>query len=160
VLILVLKPYKVGDVIEANGVTGAVTEIQIFYTVIDLPTKQRVVIPNGQLSNNLIKNYSVHETRRMDVVIGIAYDDDIDKAKSVLSEIIAADSRFLKDPAPKFFVNALGDNSVNINVRAFTTNEDYWDALGDIYETVKKRFDQEGLNFPFPQRDVHLYNEK
>jgi len=160
VLILALKPYKVGDVIEANGVTGAVTEIQIFYTILDLPTKQRVVIPNAQLSNNLIKNYSVHDTRRMDVVIGIAYDDDIDKAKSVLADILAADSRFLKDPAPSLFVSELGDSAVNINVRAYTTNEDYWAALGDIYEVVKKRFDKEGLNFPFPQRDIHVFNEK
>lgn len=160
VLILILKPFKVGDVIEGAGVTGSVREIQIFYTFLTTPTGQEIMVPNGSLSNNSIMNYSYNESRRLDMTFGIGYDDDIDKAKSILHEIAAAEKRFLDDKGITIFVEALADSSVNIRLRGWTMNGDYWDVMGGLNEIVKKAFDEAGIGIPYPQMDLHLVEDK
>ena len=160
VLILLLKPFKVGDFIDGAGHSGTVREIQIFYTYITTASNQEVIIPNGKLSNDAIKNYSFHDTRRMELVYGIGYEDDIDKAKSILQRLLDEETRLLKDPAPMMFVQTLADSSVNIEVRAWANRPDYWDIRWNFPEKVKKAFDEAGISIPFPQRDVHLFQEK
>ena len=149
-LILLLKPFKVGDFIEGNGQTGTVREIQIFYTYLTSPSGQEIVIPNAQLSNNTVKNYSFHPERRLDMTFGIGYGDDIDKAKEVISGLANAESRFIADKGITLFVEALADSSVNIRLRAWTSNDDYWDIYNNFNEKVKKAFDKEGIGIPFP----------
>lgn len=158
VLILILKPFKVGDFVEANGVVGTVREIQVFYTYITTGQNQEVIIPNGSLSNNAVKNYSFHGTRRMDLTFGIGYTDSIDDAKKILSELLENDERVLKDPAYSIFIEALADSSVNFHVRAWSTNENYWGIVNGMNEKVKKAFDAASINIPFPQMDVHVHN--
>lgn len=160
VLILLLKPFKVGDFIEAGSYSGTVREIQIFYTYLTTVQNQEIVIPNGDLSNNAVKNYSFHDTRRMDMIYGIGYDDDIDLAKSILERLVNAEERFLKDPAHMIFVEELADSSVNLHIRAWSTRADFWDIYYHFPEKVKKAFDEAGVSIPFPQRDVHFYQEK
>lgn len=160
VLILMLKPFKVGDFIEANGHSGTIREIQIFYTYMTTVQNQEIVIPNGDLSNNAIKNYSYHDTRRLDMTFGIGYSDDIDKAKGILEHLVKADNRILPEPALTIFINELADSSVNIHVRAWAKSSDFWDIHNNFNEKVKKAFDAEGVSIPFPQRDVHLFQEK
>ncbi|MDO6441496.1 MULTISPECIES: mechanosensitive ion channel family protein [unclassified Marinobacter] len=157
VLILLFKPFKVGDVIEAQGFLGSVREISILYTIVDTFDNRRVVIPNGQLSNSSLTNMSVYDTRRCDMSFGIGYGDDIDKAKSIVMRLISEDERALKDPAPIVVVGSLGDSSVNLTVRAWTKAGDLWPFNWDMQERVKKAFDAEGISIPFPQRDVHMY---
>ncbi|QNR22812.1 mechanosensitive ion channel family protein [Croceimicrobium hydrocarbonivorans] len=160
VLILILKPFKVGDFIEGAGVSGTVREIQIFYTFLTTPTGQEIMVPNGSLSNNSIVNYSYNSTRRLDMTFGIGYGDDIDKAKAILHEIAGAENRFLEDKGVTIFVEALADSSVNIRLRAWTTNGDYWDVLNGLNEKVKKAFDGAGVGIPFPQMDLHLVEDR
>lgn len=160
VLILLLKPFKVGDFIEANGLSGTVREIQIFYTYITTVQNQEIVIPNGDLSNNAVKNYSFHDTRRMDMTYGIGYNDNIDLAKGVLERLVKEETRFLQEPAHVIFVEELADSSVNLHVRAWAKNSDFWDIYLHFPEKVKKEFDAEGISIPFPQRDIHLFQEK
>ncbi len=155
VLILILKPYKVGDYIEAQGNAGTVKAVQIFNTVLNTPDNRRVFIPNGAVSNGTITNFSVEETRRMDLVFGIGYDDDLEKAKNVLQEMATADERLLTDPAPFIAVKELADSSVNLMVRIWCKKEDYWDVHFDWQNKVKQRFDKENISIPFPQRTVH-----
>ena len=157
VLILLFKPFKVGDVIEAQGFLGSVREISILYTIVDTFDNRRVVIPNGQLSNSSLTNMSVYDTRRCDMSFGIGYSDDIDKAKAIVLRLISEDERALKDPAPLVVVGSLGDSSVNLTVRAWTKAGDLWPFNWDMQERVKKAFDAEGISIPFPQRDVHMY---
>ncbi|NVD35853.1 mechanosensitive ion channel family protein [Marinobacter lutaoensis] len=157
VLILIFKPFKVGDVIDAQGYVGTVREISILYTVLDTFDNRRVVIPNGQLSNASLTNVSAYETRRCDMTFGIGYGDDIDKAKAICRRLIEADERALKEPAPVVVVGGLGDSSVDLTVRAWTKSSDLWPFYWDMQERVKKAFDAEGISIPFPQRDVHLY---
>lgn len=157
VLILLLKPFKVGDFIEANGFSGSVREIQIFYTYITTGQNQEVVIPNASLSNNAVKNYSFHNTRRLDMTFGIGYTDDIDKARTILNGLITGDQRILKDPGHSIFIEALADSSVNFHVRAWSSNSDFWDINNGFNEKVKKAFDEAGINIPFPQMDVHVH---
>lgn len=159
VLILLLKPFKVGDFIEANGFSGTVREIQIFYTYITTTSNQEIVIPNGDLSNNAVTNYSFHDTRRIDMTFGIGYDDDIDQAKKILREIVESDSRILKDKGVDIFLEELADSSVNFHVRAWAKSSDFWDIFNNMNEKVKKAFDAAGISIPFPQRDVHLFQE-
>lgn len=158
VLILLLKPFKVGDFIEGASHMGTVREIQIFYTYITTPAGQEIVIPNGQLSNNSVKNYSYHPTRRLDMTFGIGYTDDIDKAKQIIQNLANDEKRFLEEQGITIFVEALADSSVNIRLRAWATNEDYWDIYNNFNEKVKKAFDKEGVGIPFPQMDVHVHN--
>ena len=156
VMILVFKPFKVGDVINAQGHTGSVKAIQIFNTILTTPDNKVIIIPNGGLSTNSMTNFSAMDTRRVDWSFGIAYGDDVAKAEEVLLKLIAADKRILKDPAPFIAVGALADNSVNITVRVWVNAADYWGVFFDMNKSVYNTFGNEGLNFPFPQMDVHL----
>jgi len=160
VLILLLKPFKVGDFIDTGSHSGTVREIQIFYTYLTTPTNQEIIVPNGDLSNNAVKNFSFHETRRIDFTFGIGYDDNIDQAKEILMELITSEDKVMKDPAPMVFIENLNDSSVDFRVRAWSANSDYWDIVNSMSEKVKKSFDNAGVSIPFPQRDIHVFNEK
>ena len=160
VLIIIFKPFGLGDFIEAGGTMGSVDEISIFTTVVNTPDNKKVIVPNSGIMSGNITNYSAHENRRVDLVAGIGYGDDIDKAKTVLEGILAADERILKDPAPTIAVVELADSSVNLVVRPWVKGLDYWGVYFDTTETIKKRFDEEGISIPFPQQDVHLYEHK
>ncbi len=159
VLILIFRPFKVGDTIEAEGHLGAVAEILILYTVVNTFDNRRVVIPNRNLSNGTLVNVSIYDTRRCDMTFGIHYDDDIDKAKAILQRLFDEDERSLKDPAPRICVGSLGDNSVNLMFRPWVATDDLWPYYWDMHEKVKKAFDEAGITIPFPQRDVHVYNK-
>ncbi|HKL62177.1 MAG TPA: mechanosensitive ion channel domain-containing protein [Woeseiaceae bacterium] len=159
VLVIIFRPYKVGDYIEAAGVAGTVDEVQIFNTVMNTPDNKRIIVPNSQITGGIITNYSAHETRRVDFTFGIGYADDIDKAKKIIEEVLTTDERVLEDPAPQIVVAELADSSVNIVARPWAKAADYWGLKFDVTETVKKRFDAEGISIPFPQRDVHVYYE-
>lgn len=160
VLILIFKPFKVGDAIEAQGYTGTVIEIQILYTILNTFDNRRVVIPNGNLSNSSMINISAYDTRRCDMTFGIGYDDDIDKAKAICARLIGEDERALSEPAPLVVVGALGESSVDLTVRAWTKSSDLWPFYWEMQEKVKKAFDEAGISIPYPQRDVHMYQEK
>ena len=159
VMILFFKPYKVGDVIEAQGYIGSVKEIQIFVTILTTPDNKTVLIPNGPLATGSMINYSTQATRRVDWEFGISYGDDIDKAYAQLKKLIAADERILKDPEPFMALKTLADSSVNIVVRAWVNSPDYWAVHFKMNEEVYKTFADAGLSFPFPQMDVHLQKE-
>lgn len=156
VIILIFKPFKVGDVITAQGFTGSVFEIQIFNTVLKTPDNKHIIIPNGTLSTGSLVNFSNEETRRVDWTFGIGYGDDIDKAKQVLLQLIQADVRIKKDPEPFIAVSELGDNSVNLTVRVWVNSTDFGGVFFAMNESVYKTFDKEGLTIPYPQMDVHL----
>lgn len=157
VLIIIFRPYKIGDFIEAGGVAGSVDEVQIFTTVLKTPDNKRVIVPNGQIMGGTITNYSAHATRRVDLVASVSYEDDSDRVREVLTEILAADSRVLADPAPTIQMNAHRDSSIDWIVRPWVKTEDYWAVYWDLTEAIKRRFDAAGISIPFPQRDVHLY---
>jgi small conductance mechanosensitive channel len=157
VMILIFKPFKVGDVINAQGYTGAVREIQIFNTILKTPDNKTIIIPNGGLSNSSMVNYSTEELRRVDWTVGIGYGDDADKARAVIRKMCDEDSRILKDPVVFIGVSELADSSVNFAVRAWVNAADYWDVFFALNENVYKTFDKEGLNIPFPQMDVHVH---
>ncbi len=157
VLILLFKPFKVGDVVETQGYTAKVEEIQIFNTILKTPDNKTVIIPNGPISNGSIVNYSTEAQRRVDFTFGIGYDDDIAKAKSVLTQLLADDPRVLNDPAPFVALGELADSSVNFTVRAWVNSVDYWDVYFDMMEKVKQAFDANKLSIPYPQQDVHLF---
>jgi small conductance mechanosensitive channel len=157
VLIIAFRPYKVGDFIEGGGVSGTVEEVQIFTTVLKSPDNKRIIVPNSQIMNAEIVNYSSNETRRVDLVIGCGYSDDLDKVRKVLEDIVAADDRVLKEPATNIAVVELGDSSVKFVVRPWVNGSDYWPVHFALTEQIKKRFDEEGIAIPYPQRDVHVY---
>jgi len=159
VMILLFKPYKVGDVIEAQGYVGGVKEIQIFTTILTTPDNKTVLIPNGPLATGSLINYSTQPTRRVDWVFGISYGDDLDKAFAVLKGLIAADDKILKDPEPFMALHALADSSVNIVVRVWVNSPDYWAVFFNMNEQVYKTFAKAGLSIPFPQMDVHLQKD-
>lgn len=159
VIILLLKPFKVGDFIEAQGHMGTVTEIQIFNTILKTPDNKTIYIPNGGLSTNSLINYSTEPFRRVDFKFGISYGETVEKAKKVLNEIIVADKRILNEPAEPFIaVSELADNSVNIVVRIWTKTEDYWGVYFDINEKVYQEFNKNDIAIPFPQLSVHMNN--
>lgn len=160
VMLLIFKPFKVGDFIDAQGFMGTVSEIQIFNTILKTPDNKTIIIPNGGLSTGAMTNFSTEPTRRVDFSFGIGYSDDIDKAKSVMEGLIATDRRIHKDPAPFIAVSELADSSVNFAVRVWADSGDYWGIHFDLIENVKKAFDEDGISIPFPQTDVHVYNEK
>ena len=160
VLMIIFRPFKVGDYIEAGGTSGTVEEIQIFTTQLKTADNKTVIVPNDKIFGDKIVNYTTKGTRRVDMTFGIGYDDDIDKARSVILEIINGDGRMLKDQAPVVAVSELADSTVNFTVRAWTKSGDYWGFLWDTTEAVKKRFDAEGIGIPYPQQDVHLYQHK
>ncbi len=159
VMILLFKPFKVGDTIEAQGQSGTVREIQVFNTILATPDNKIIIIPNGGLSTGLMKNYSREATRRVDWEFGIAYGDDYTKAKAVIARLLDADGRVLKDPAYFIALTSLGESSVNIVVRAWVNAGDYWGVYFDMNEKVYKTFAEENLNIPFPQLDVHLHGK-
>ena len=159
VMILIFKPFKVGDVIDAQGYLGSVSQIQIFNTILKTPDNKTIIIPNGGLSTSSMTNYSTEPQRRVDWTIGIGYGDDVDKAKSVIKNLCDEDSRILKEPELFIAVSELADSSVNFAVRAWVNAENYWPVFFELNEKVYKTFGKEGLNIPFPQMDVHLHKE-
>lgn len=160
VMLLILKPFKVGDYIEAQNYAGTVQEIQIFHTILHTPDKKTIIIPNGPLSNGSAVNFSTSPLRRVDWTFGISYSDNIDKAKQLIMDLLQRDQRILQDPAPFTGVISLGDSSVNIVTRAWVNSADYWNVFFEINELVKKTFDAQGVSIPFPQRDVHIFLAK
>lgn len=159
VLILFFKPFRVGDFIEGQGYSGKVREIGLFCTSLNTPDNKRVILPNGGLSSGSIVNYSAEDVRRVDLVFGIGYDDDIKKAKEILNKLVNDHPLTLDDPAPVVAVLALADSSINFAVRPWVKSADYWTVHFELHEQVKLTFDSEGISIPFPQRDVHLYQE-
>jgi small conductance mechanosensitive channel len=160
VLMIIFRPFKAGDFIEGAGVAGVVEGVQIFATQLKTPDNKTIIVPNAKMMGDNITNYSAKDTRRVDMVIGVGYGDDLKKVREILEDILAKDDRILEDPAPTIGVLELGDNSVNFAVRPWVKTEDYWGAYFDVTETVKRRFDEEGISIPYPQRDVHLYEYK
>ncbi|NDV90214.1 mechanosensitive ion channel [Alteromonas sp. 345S023] len=159
VMLLVFKPFKSGDFVEAGGTAGTVKKIGIFTTTMTSPDNKEIIVPNGGIYGGNITNFSAKDTRRVDMVVGIGYDADLLKAKNILLEMIAADDRILKDPAPTVAVAELADSSVNFIVRPWVKSADFWGVKFDFTEAVKLRFDKEGISIPFPQMDVHLHKE-
>ncbi|MBU2979436.1 mechanosensitive ion channel domain-containing protein [Alteromonas sp. C1M14] len=157
VMLLVFKPFKAGNFVEAAGTAGSVNKIGIFTTTMTTPDNKEIIIPNGAIYSGTITNFSAKETRRVDMVVGIGYDADLKKAKAILNEMVAADDRILQDPAPTVAVSELADSSVNFVVRPWVKASDFWGVKFDFTEAVKLRFDQEGISIPFPQMDVHLH---
>ncbi len=158
VLMIVFRPFKKGDFIEGAGAAGIIEEVHIFNTVMRTGDNKTIIIPNGSLMGGNIVNYSTKPTRRLDLVIGIGYDDDIKKAKLVLEELMQNEARILKDPAPTIGLLELADSSVNFAVRPWINSADYWGVHFDLLESIKLRFDQEGISIPYPQQDIHLHN--
>lgn len=159
VLIILLKPFKVGDWIEAQGISGSVVEISLFYTKLDTFGNQRAVIPNGELSNDNIINYSYNGTRKENLTFGISYDDDIKKAKEVLTNLVKEQKDILTDPAPQIIVSELADSSVNFSVRYFAPIGVFWDIHWYMIEEAKIRLEEAGMTIPYPQRDLYLYDQ-
>lgn len=157
VILLILKPFKVGDFIEAQGYSGTVNSIQIFNTVLKTPDNKTIIIPNGGLSTGSMINYSTEAKRRVDWTVGIGYGDDIDKARKILLEILKADERVHKDPAPFIQVSELADSSVNLATRVWVDAGDYWGVFMETNEKIYNEFNKQGINIPFPQMDVHLH---
>jgi small conductance mechanosensitive channel len=157
VMIIIFRPFKAGDYVEAGGVSGSIEAVHIFNTIMKTPDNKEVIVPNSKITGDNIVNYSANEMRRVDMVFGIGYGDDIRKAKNILVQILGSDPRVLKDPAPTVAVSELGDSSVNFVVRPWVKTADYWAVYFDITEKVKLTFDEQNVSIPFPQRDVHLF---
>ncbi len=157
VMLLVFRPFRVGDYIEAGGSAGSVEEIHIFTTKLKTPDNKVIFVPNSKIAGDNITNYSLEENRRVDMSFGIGYSDDIDKAKKIIYKILSEDERVLKNPEPQIVVSELADSSVNFSVRPWVHKSDYWGVYFDTIEKVKKAFDEEGVSIPFPQTDVHLF---
>jgi len=160
VLMLIFKPFNVGDFIEGGGVSGAVEEIGIFNTELKSPDNKKIIVPNAKMTGDNIVNYTAKDCRRVDIVAGVGYGDDLDKVRNVLEDILSGEERILKDPAPTIGVLELADSSVNFAVRPWVKTADYWDVYFAMQESIKKRFDAEGISIPFPQQDVHLYKSE
>ncbi len=159
VMILLFKPFKVGDFIEAQGHGGVVKEIQIFHTILETPDGRTIILPNAPVSNGALVNKTTRPERRVDITVGIGYGDDIDKARKVIQSVVDKDERILKDPATDILVAELGDSSVNFAIRMWVKSADYWGVYFGTREAVKKAFDKEGISIPFPQTDVHLFKQ-
>jgi len=159
VMLLVFKPFKSGDFVEAGGTAGTVNKIGIFTSTMTTPDNKEIIVPNGAIYSGTITNFSAKETRRVDMVVGIGYDADLLKAKQVLQEMVEADPRILQEPAPTIAVAELADSSVNFVVRPWVQSADFWGVKFDFTEAVKLRFDKEGISIPFPQMDVHLHKD-
>jgi len=156
-LMLIFRPFKVGDYVEAAGVAGTVEVIQIFTTTLKTPDNKTVIIPNASVTGDNIVNWTVKGTRRVDMVFGIGYDDDIDKAKQIITDVLAKDERILNDPPTQIAVSELADSSVNFVARPWVNIADYWGVYFDAMENIKKAFDEAGVSIPYPQQDVHMY---
>ncbi|HBS42465.1 MAG TPA: mechanosensitive ion channel protein MscS [Oceanospirillales bacterium] len=157
VMLILFRPFKVGDFVEVDGVMGSVEQITILSTRLKSPDNKMVIVPNGNVFSNTMTNFTDQPTRRVDMMFGIGYGADLLKAKAILEDMVANDERILKDPAPKVAVHELGDSSVNFICRPWVNAADYWAVYWDFMEKVKLRFDEEGIEIPFPQMDVHFY---
>ncbi len=157
IMLILFRPFTVNDVVTAGGVTGKVQQIDIFSTVILTPDNQRIIVPNSGITAGVITNINAEETRRIDLVVGIGYDDDIRLAKTTLEDLVKGDSRILTDPAPAIAVAELADSSVNLIVRPWVKTADYWSVRLDLIENIKVTFDEKGISFPYPQQDVHMF---
>ena len=160
VLLIIFRPFKVGDFIEGSGVSGTVEEILMFTTQVLTPDNRTVIIPNAKLTSDNIINFTAKPYRRVDLVVGVSYSTDIDKVKEVVMDVLTRDVRILKDPPPTIGLLELADSSLNFAVRSWVKPEDYWGVYFTTNENIKKRFDSEDISIPFPQRDVHLYEHK
>lgn len=160
VLILFFKPFKVGDFIDGNGGSGTVEHIDILHTTLKTPDNIKVIIPNGQLSNSEVKNYSKEETRRVVIAVGIGYGDDVQLARNSIIDVLKADQRTLEEPAPVVVLTELGDNALNLSVRAWVKTPDYWDYFFQNTEKIKVALDKAKISIPYPQRDVHIYQHQ
>lgn len=156
-LLILFRPFKSGDFVQAGGSSGTIEEVQILYTQMKTVENIKVVIPNGKIMGDSIINYSANEMRRAEWIFGIGYGDDMKKVRKILKSMLDGDERILKEPAPQIIVKELGDNSVNFAVRAYINSGDFWNVYFEMTENVKDRFDSEGINIPYPQRDVHLF---
>ena len=159
-LLIIFRPIKVGDVIEAAGVTGKVNAIHIFTTTLTTPDNKTIIVPNAKLGSDNIINYSTQATRRVDLTVGVSYDAELKEVRAILEDIVSKDARILADPEHQIAVAELADNSVNFVVRVWVESADYWGVFFDTTEAVKLRLDQAGIGIPYPQRDVHLYEHK
>lgn len=159
VLILVLRPFKIGDYIDSAGVAGTVKDIQLFTTVLATPDNIKILVPNGKVFGDVIKNVSAYDTRRVDLVIGIGYTSDIQKAYDIMMNLIKEDSRILSDPATQIAVSELADSSVNFVLRPWVKKEDYWNVKFDLTRKIKETFDENGIEIPFPQQVVHMISQ-
>lgn len=159
VMLLVFRPFKSGDYVEAGGTAGSVKSIGIFTTTILTPDNKQIIVPNGNIYSGNITNFSAKDTRRVDMVFGIGYDDDLLKAKQILEAMVTEDKRILNDPAPQVAVSELADSSVNFVVRPWVKSADYWAVMFDFTEAVKLKFDKEGISIPYPQMDVHVHKQ-
>jgi small conductance mechanosensitive channel len=160
VMIIIFRPFKTGDYITAGGVSGVVDEIDLFATMMHTGDNQRIIVPNSAIMGGTITNTSALPTRRIDLVFGIGYGDDIGQARDIMMAIIEADERILKDPAPSITVGELADSSVNLKVRPWVNSEDYWSVRPDLLENIKVKFDEAGISIPYPQQDVHMHEVK
>ncbi len=159
VLMTIFRPFKLGDWVEAGGTSGTVESMGIFATILRTADNKKVIVPNSKLTSDNITNYSAKPTRRVDMVIGVGYEEDLAKVRQVLEQILSEEKRLLQDPAPVIGVMELADSSVNLVVRPWVKTADYWPVKFDLQEKIKTRFDAEGINIPFPQQDVHLYQK-
>jgi len=159
VMLIIFRPIKTGDFVEAAGISGTVEHINIFSSVFKTGDNKEIIVPNGNIYGGVITNYSARDTRRIDMVIGIGYGDDLKKAKEIICEILDADARILKDPAYAVALGDLGDNAITINVRPWSASSDYWAVRSDTLETIKTKFDAAGISFPYPQMDVHVVKD-
>ena len=157
VMLIVFKPFQIGHFVEAGGVSGTIEKITVFNTIMRSPDNKEIIVPNSHIYGGTITNYSAKPTRRVDLVVGIGYDDDIKKARDLLLEIMANDERILKDPEPVVALDELGDSSVNFVVRPWVKSADYWDVKWDTLAQVKTTFDANGISIPYPQQDVHMH---
>ena len=156
ILMIIFKPFKVGDFVEVAGTKGTVKEVQIFNTVLDSPDNVRIFVPNAQVTGGNIMNYTTNGIRRVDLVVGISYEDDLRKARQVIAEVLTGDERVLNEPAMTVAVSELADSSVNFVVRPWVRADDYWDAYFDLTEELKLALDKNAISIPFPQRDIHV----
>jgi small conductance mechanosensitive channel len=159
ILMIIFRPFRAGNFIEAAGTAGVVEEIQLFTTRMRTPDNKTIIIPNAQITAGTITNYSARDTRRLDLVFGVSYGDDLDKVKRVIREVLAEESRLLSEPEATVGLLSLGDSSVDFAVRPWVNSSDYWPVYFELQEAMKKRFDREGISIPFPQRDVHLFRQ-
>ncbi|MBU1218866.1 mechanosensitive ion channel [Myxococcota bacterium] len=159
ILIMLFRPFKVGDVIETSGSTGGVETIGLLTTELLTPDKRQIIIPNSKVMSDKIINYSAMETRRVDLKIGVSYSDDLKKAKDVITAVVKKNKFVLEEPAPAVFVAELADSSVNLAVRPWVKTPDYWDCMGTLVEEIKLALDENGISIPFPQTDVHLFQK-
>jgi small conductance mechanosensitive channel len=160
VMLLLFRPFKVGDAVDTGGTMGSVVEIGIFFTTLNTPDNVRVVVPNSSVWGQTIKNYAANETRRIDMVVGVSYTDDLGKAMEIIREVLGGDTRVLAEPAPTVAVSEMADSSVNIVVRPWCDRKAYWDLRFDLTRRLKEGLEAGGCSIPFPQRDVHLFQEK